>query len=534
MIYEKFNAFIKEKYFKNIGTHVVLSVDHYVIDEFCQVNSISEQQLNEEFRRLFSEHWDFALKNEKFFGLAAIQVYVAHLMEDEHSLIKDISASNYRERLSMYLQINDSALNKFFKTDGDQDKLWGNLKNWAEKNDFNLGLPEKNEGPWSKVRYPLSQSLLNQQDLKYLPNLYRNAGLNPYEQLCLHDFIGLIEKVETNISLQNHLEKIKTRLKENEILLYKQIFEHYSSWDGTIIFEDKIGNRQIKELSNNSDISFLVYNLERQEIQIFNNQSVFSSFSINSPDIFLKIKKHFRMPHNKVLFFTQDDYHGDWVFSRYLVKGEQNLMISTNDEAFEYLAKKIDDNCHIENKLSCVLALFEINENYEPNSSWEKYFSKISNPVKIMNGLKLDRKRWMFQAGPDLFFSKPIDAWVNGERITTTEDSPILSLRYCETGLYILKLRGFSPIRIEIDSPIKEKQEITKGWRISKKPALWEPNSEPFQICGLVNSFSTEQDSNSEIRDWINANVNENKKEHCENNTLITNAINRAKYGIRH
>lgn len=539
MIYEKFNTFIKHEFFcpANKGSHIILSVDRSVIDKFCQENAITEQELRTEFQRLFSEYWNDALENENFFGLAAMQVYVAHLMEDEHDSEKAISARNYRERLIKFLQINESRLSILFRTDEDQDKLWGNLEKWAEKNDYNLGLPAKNEGPWSKVKYPLSQSLLNLQDFKFLPNLYRNVGLRPFEQLYLDDFIGLVEKAENSDFMPNHFCKVKKRLEKdhNEALLYKQMFEHYSDWDGGIIFENESEKRQPREQSNDAQIPFLIYNCERQEIQIFDNQSAPLSHDINSRNILHKIKNHFRLPYREVLFFTKDDYHGDWVFSRYLVKGEQNLIISVIDEAFEYHAKKIDVNCKITIYLSCVITELKIIDDYEPDSFWEKYFPKVPPPVIIKNGLKLDRKRWMYQAGPDLFFFKPVDAWLNGIRITNIEDSPIISLRNYDARIFILKIRGFSPIKIEIDKPSIENSEIKKGWSISKKPRVWKPNSEPFQICGLVNAFTTEHDSNSEIRDWINVNINlPVPEENKNNNRVTTNAINRSKYGIRY
>lgn len=538
MIYSIFNQYIKDRFFNAapIGSHIVLSVDKQIIDDFCDKESTSEHELRKEFQRLFSEHWDFALAEENFFGLAAIQVYVANQMGDEHISDKEISARNYRDRLVQYLNVSLSTLNRFFKTDEDQDKLWGNIKNWAEKNDFILGLPEKNEGPWSKVKYPLSQSLLNQQDLKHLPKLFQSAGLNPFEQFCFDDFMGLVEKAENNIILPNHFTHVKCRLEKLGLdnLLYKQIFEYYSNWDGRIIFEVETDRRQTRKQDYKEQPPSIFYNHESQEIHVFNNQSAFVKISINTRDVFQKIKKHFNPPNKNVLFFIKDEYYGDWKFSRYLVKGEQNLMISTNDEALEYLAKRIDANCQITNKLSCVITILRIGDDYEPNSFWENYFPKVSLPVKIINGLKLNRKQWMYQAGPDLSFSQPIDAWINGERISTTEELPIISLRYCESGLYVLKIRGFIPIRIEIDNPTFENKEISNGWHISKKPALWNPNSEPFQICGLVNSFTSEQASNSEIRDWIDVNTNRFGTTKSQYNDQITNALNRAKNGIRY
>lgn len=533
MIYDDFNTFIRDEFFcsKNKGSHVVLSVDQSIIEKFCNENNTSEQELRKEFQRLFSEHWNYALEDENFFGLAAIQVYVAHQMGEGDGY----TSKMYNPRLTDILKRNDEqSFNIELIYEKYQDQLWLKLKMWCKENGYFIEIPNigKNKGRY--IQYPLSQSLLNQDDLKYLPNLYCNAGLSPFEQFCLDDFWGLVEKAEINVFLPDHFKKVKERLKKdgNEKPLYEQMFEHYSNWDGQIIFEDETEKRIAhKQIFNNED-TLLVFSQEQQEIQIFNNQNVLSRFSINTRDVFQRIKKHIKLPFKNILFFIKDEHYGDWKFSRYLVKGEQNLMISTNDEPLEYHAKRIDANCQITNKLSCVITILRISDDYKPNSFWENYFPKVSLHVKIKNGLKLDRKRWMHQAGPDLIFSKPVDAWVNGEKITTTEESPIISLRYCETGSYVLKLRGFSPIRIEIDNPTFENQEVLNGWHISKKPAVWEPKAEAFQICGLQNSFITEQDSTSEIRNWIDVNTNRTKTTKNLYSNQVTNALKRAKNGI--
>ena len=218
MIYFRFNQYIKDQFFKteNIGSHVVLSVDKHVIDEFCKENEISEQQLKEEFRRLFSESWHFATQAENFFGLTAIQVYVAHSMSEEQINGYYISKSNYRDRLCNFLNITNDQLGRLF--DYYQDNLWNQLENWAIKNHFYLNLPELSFGPWSKVRYPLSQALLNQNDLSYLPNLYVISGLKPFEMISYYDFKGIICKSENSGILTNRFFRLKEKLLKEDNL----------------------------------------------------------------------------------------------------------------------------------------------------------------------------------------------------------------------------------------------------------------------------------------------------------------------------
>ena len=102
MIYSRFNQYIKDQFFKteNIGSHVFLSVDKQVIDDFCKNNSISEQQLKNEFKKVFSERWEIAFQDENFFGLIAIQIYLTHLMGRDDGY----SEKEYNPRLSDFLR----------------------------------------------------------------------------------------------------------------------------------------------------------------------------------------------------------------------------------------------------------------------------------------------------------------------------------------------------------------------------------------------------------------------------------------------
>lgn len=544
MIYSKFNQYIKDQFFKteNIGSHVVLSVDKQVIDEFCLKNSISVQQLKDEFRRLFSESWDEAFKPENFFGLIALQVYVAHLMGE----IGRYSHQMYNPRLSDILRRdNRQAFYIELLYERYQDQLWFELKDWCNEKGFFIEIPKIGKYKGRYIQYPLSQALLNQDDLSKMPILFAHLGIKPANRIGFNDFQYVIREFEPKDILTAHYFKVKSRLQKyrnGELLdlLYRQVFEYYCNWDGEIPefeikqFHGSFNRQELKKMTN-----ILIYN--EQDIQLLDSKySLIEKVEIDTRELFQRIKKHYQLSHPDLIIFRKDDY-GDWIETKYLEAGSNNLIILRNENALIYSFKHINAELKIIPYKYYSIVEIEIPSGFIAEGWLGRYLKEKNKLFSLENGLKLDRKTWMFQAGPDIKFEKIVDASLinleasnNIEKIELLENKLTIKLQSYPPGQYIIAIRHNGKIKFEIKEPTINNFEITKGWQISKRPALWKSSSEPFQICGLVNSFSTEQDSNSEIRDWINANMKEYQKEQNPNKPQITNAINRAKYGIQY
>lgn len=544
MIYTRFNLFIKNRFFRseNRGSHVVLSVDKQVIDEFCQENDITEQQLKDEFRKLFTFNWDEAFKPDNFFGLIALQVYVAHSMGEKDGYSKN----EYNQRLEdilkfSYLPFNIEKLYKDY-----QDSLWGKMKIWCEERGFFIEIPKPRSYSGCYIQYPLSQALLNQYDLDRLPLLFSSNWIKPFHRIDFCEFRNVIKELEPkqkNI-LSTHFFQVKERLQKYRDgllldLLYRQIFEYYCNWGGEIpVFESKqfkvCFNRQ--ELLKSSNI--LIFN--EQNIQVLDYKyNLIETISIDTIDLFHRIKKHYKLFNSEYVFFIKDEYD-DWVETEYLETGSNNLILLGNTNGLIYSFKQHNLESKITSFKYFSTIEIELQQGYEAEGWLGRNLKERNKPCVIVNGLKLDRKTWMFQAGPDIKFEKIVDAWLinsdttnNIEKLKLTINGLIKKFTSYPPGQYVLAIRDYGKIKFEIKEPSNNSSNCTKGWKISKKSALWKSDSEPFQVCGLVNSFSTEQDSNSEIRDWINANMIENQKEQNQINTLIINAINRAKHGIR-
>lgn len=535
MIYSQFNNFIKYKFFNsaNIGAYVVLSVDDQIINDFCTMNNITKIHLETEFKQLFSESWHFATQPENFFGLTAIQVYVAHSMSEEQINGYYISKSNYRDRFCNFLNITNDQLGRLF--DYYQDNLWNQLEDWANKNHFYLNLPVISFGPWSKVRYPLSQALLNQNDLSYLPNLYQISGLKPFETISYSDFKGIIWKSEKPGILTNRFFRLKEKLlkEDNLDLLYRQVFENYCNWEGEA---NELEIRKHNGFNNRETArNILILTNEKSELHIFKNgiNIPIQKFQIDCRDLFQKVSNFYRLYDSDLMFFIKDEDYNDWEISRFLIPGRTNLIICKRDDLLEYLIKRINQNYKINQKRFFSIIEIEIEQDFMPDSICERYFSKQTLPFVVRNGLKLDRKIWMAQAGPDIDFDQKVEAWINGKKIDFSDDNMTVSLRKSDVGTYILKIRNYGPIHFSIQEPEYSESKAVYGWQIDKKGGKWNPDRELFQISGLINKFQGEYTVESEIREWIYLNIGKIKKEHNPNTSQLTNAINRAKYGIR-
>ena len=112
MIYQRFNYYIYD-YFFNLNhsrDEIIMSVDESVINQFQKEYKITNVELQESFKHYFHLNWKYALELNSeipnFFGLIAIQIYIASLMEDDE--VNDFSKNDYNPRLAKYLGIAEN------------------------------------------------------------------------------------------------------------------------------------------------------------------------------------------------------------------------------------------------------------------------------------------------------------------------------------------------------------------------------------------------------------------------------------------
>ncbi len=537
MIYKKFNKFIYNYFFKkeNRGETIVMAVDESVMDEFYRKHNVTEEEFRFKINKEFGYSWYSVLsetqKIPQLFGFIAIQIYVAHLMYDGDGY----TATAYRPRLATFLSIEEKyELKVLFESC--QDKAWKMLRKWAKRNDFILHIPKQKELVWNRryVTYPLSQALLNQEDLNKAPLLFEKVRLKPNEILSFKDFKYLLDKAERRTYLSNHYKNVKERLIrdfQNDDLLKHQLFDFYNyKWDGYYLEELENGKtQQNKRKGNNNNYTVLTKDFKTINVYDDTDNSLKNEILVNQQDLFRKLEKYYTFPNDEISIFIKHKEYGDYIGTRYL---------ETN-KTFILICKKFSEPCSVVNKLDADYVDFsnsyygiyivQISDSSSTHYYWKHLFSLGSKICSLEGGLKLSRKVWMKGAGPTIRFEKKTKVFLNGSKLNIDNNLLYSMLEYPE-GTYVLVFGEFSPERFVIKAPEFVTTELIEaGWKINEKEPYWEITKEIYQISGLSTKFPVKQERAS-VRTWVVAlNSKSNTK---KNSSLVINAIKQSKYGI--
>ncbi|MBF0232529.1 MAG: hypothetical protein HQK65_05755 [Desulfamplus sp.] len=533
--YNGFNIAVYEQYFKDRkGDSVILSIDNHFVNNFCKKNKIKEQDLYKEISIFYTKKM---FKIEKttnsmpnYLGIIAIQIYAAHTMRKG----KQFTATAYNPRLRKLLNINEQKLQNIHE--GIQDNLWKSFEVWCIHNGYMVNIPKPKDGKGRWTQYPLSQALLNQDDLDKLPLLFQKAGLKPFESLSFEDFKIIISNSDENNDLSRNYYRLKDRLEQNNELesLQKQIFTFYLDWDGRLPqVQSSSQNRQTpnKSVSNSH---FLVLdcdfeNIEEHRLIIYDqNEDIKNSFKISDENVFEKIEEAgYRLPHkgNETILFIKSDEYDEWVENRYLEIDKPCLLFFKRSKNLirDYI-HFLDENFKEIHSTQYYL-LYEIIVKAETEiKNFHKFlFSKKNKPYAVKNGLKLSYKSWMFGAGPDFVFQVNCRVWLNGKEKDVSEGC--LSCRGLDAGDYVLKVQSYTPFKFKIVKPLYKTTQGNSGWKLLYKDGIWEPSNHEYQISGL-NCFTPVTNNESVHRQWVNAVLGSRKE---KSKTLVVNALKRLK-----
>ena len=531
MIYKKFNKYIYEHFFnsENFGETIILVVDETLIKDFCEKHKTSKKDLKEEIREKFRFYWNSSFSKKKgipkFLGLIAVQIYEASLMQNE----KKFSAREYNPRLEKYLDVSQSQLQILYSNY--QDKLWHKLETWADESGFNICIPEIGFGAGRYTQYPLSQTLLNQEDLKQIPLLFQNAGLKPDENLSFKSFKKLIKDSDNIIGLPCHYYRIKQRLLEQnkEYLLYLQLFGYFNEkWDG--LYPTEIEKTKSKQNQIERNRTNLIINNDLNEHSVINHDfKCLYKCSIERFDFLNSIRKYYNPFYNELFIFIRDAYYDEWIDCRYLETNHEHIIICKKNSRVESFIHNLDSN-HVRIELKYYLVFkVRIGEKKSKHFYWNSFFNAQPKNYAFEGGLKLSRKTWMLDAGPNIIFFEKTDAWINGERFYFDKNNFEISCNNFEAGTYRLKVKDFAPEKFEIKESNYITQTFNQGWKIDLKNAIWDGAQEDYQFAGLSTWFPKLKEKAS-TQTWIAALTT--KSNNQKNSSTVITAINRAKHGI--
>ncbi len=504
-------------------------VDAFIMNEFYIRFQTSQKELQEEIRQKFRLNWRFSLSKKKgrpkLLGFVAIQIYEAFLMQDEDKF----SAREYNPRLEKYLNVSQNQLQNLYAYY--QDNLWHNLETWANDNEFNLCIPETRQGAGRYTQYPLSQALLNQEDLKKVPFLFQNAGLKPDEYLAFEDFIALIKCSDRNIHLPNHYYRVKEKLFEQnrEQLLFLQLFGFFNNeWNGS--YPDEIKKDRQKNQYIDKSRTYLTISNNLETLKILNQDyECLQECTIEIQNLFKIISKYYNPFHPEILIFIKDKSYDEWIDCRYLEPQNEYIIICMTSSRTVTFIHHLDNN---HTKLpNPYFSIFKVNlsNKISKHFYWKPFFSKKLKNYAFENGLKLSRKTWMFGAAPTIRFFEKTDAWINGKKLHFNNDELNISCRDFEEGIYRLKVRDLPPEKFQIKKPKVIPNIDLQGWQVNKSEASWEHNTERYQIAGLSTWFPITIEKAS-ARAWANAFTQKSGK--IKNSSIVINAIKQSKYDI--
>lgn len=496
------------KYRNSYSTIGTLAIEVIEIENYCKKNSCDLK-----FSEIIEEDWSRLLQNEdnnnpKYFGLIALQCYAASLMENDLTT----SVKDYKTRFNE-ISGNTNELQFIFKEEINgisvQEEIWIKSKRFLSTIGIEINIPKIKSFKGKYIQYPLSQVILNQEDLKEYVSFFIEI-----EKLFDEISFDVFQKYHKNnirrfqFNRRNNLKEDRQE-NENKIKL-KQIFDFYCSENWKVTAELIVTNRISTE-----DPKYILYcnELVETKIQLYNDQYDCIDFS----------RTMFQKSRIKgiVFFKKSDEYANEFDLVNYLENGAEYILVANNDSNLNDL-KIIKEYFKCINLNNEKLEFFKgrIDENRLPSEFIE--LINESYPLKLV-GVKISRKKqYLINFPPKIINDKNKSYRVY----------PEYNIDDVKIGKYQIRVPGYSNLNFEIIENPK-----LNGIVHSKELGL--------KICNL-NIVENDYDAqglyyyeNQQLRQdilninsWINIqNGNSNSKQKMQTNNIILKALTQYKNG---
>ncbi len=390
----------------------------------------------DDFKEINCQSWSYLLEEKEgvpqYFGLVALQCLAAFKMQKND----DISASNFRDHFAELIGIDDVNKINFFCAEifdnsyRVQEKIWFSAKEFLEKKNIILDIPEVGEKAGRYTRFPKSQIVLNYEDLKEY-NSFFTAISNEFESVFFQDFkkhyLNEISNFKNNFSRENNI-KNDNQWSEIELKIkLKQIFDFYCSEDWMINNENLSCKNII--LNKNYIIKFslsalLLYDEYYNELD-----------SLNS----LIMKKRF------MIFKENKNYPNEYESVNSISLNDNNILLIYKSAANQ---KEIRDSNNVflpldyENEKHNIL-IFEIrNSDTLPDFLKNKLISDY--PIELKGFKVSGEKKYFVNHPPKIHLKEDIHyhIYYNNKRIDKDEMNRV--------GKYTIKINGYSNYNFEL------------------------------------------------------------------------------------
>lgn len=539
--YPVFNRFVFESFFgvETAGNYVTLCVDEKCLQDFCRQENLTLEDFYRDIEHsvLFRKDWEWVDKEAKeeipfFFGLIALQVFAAYQMREGEVTDKTVTERAYNERLKELLKIPDTnQLQKLYSCY--QESIWKKLKAWTEERQILIRIPEPKNGYGRFVQYPLSQALLNRNDLEHLPFVFQRRGLQADEELNFSDFKALLgESMESDL-LPRHFYRVKSQLKANgeEEALWRQMFAYYTQWDGEIPEENKREYKSVPKKERQSEYFRKYWVIDEHfsslTLRKNNDSEIMLDIALDDPQLWDKISQYVSLSENGQICFSRDKIYNDWVECRYFTEGEEGLILS---RSMLFMQDVVQPEYRIEKVANERYFLYQvlIFSKEVCEGRFKNYFSASGTEIEFMGGLRIGRKTWMEGAGPLIRVANNRRIWLNGKRMIPDEEGRLF-FTLLSSGDYTLVVEDHTPLRFCISEPALQKEYVNMGWKISADiPPFLYPANDWTMLGMCMNKYSMLKQE-SVYRSWLDAIIN-NKPWRYSSPIMITQ-FNRCKYG---
>jgi hypothetical protein len=496
------------KYRNSYSTIGTLAIEVIEIENYCIKNSCDLK-----FPEIIDQNWSKLLLEEdknkpRYFGLMALQCYAASLMEKDDD--NKIRVNDYQKRFIEVSGIKDiPELQNISREKHNnitiQEKIWIEAQKFLKLEKIDISIPKLKNFKNKYIQFPLSQVVLNQEDLKEYYDLFILIE-RVFEVLSFNDFKIFFKnhKIKCDFKRKNNLKNDRSQ-NENNIKL-KQIFDFYCSENWKVIAESLVTNKISIEVPK----YILYYNeLAEIKIQLYNDHY----------DSIVFPKTMFQKSRIKgiVFFKKSDEYANEFDLVNYLENGAEYILVANNDS-------NLNDLKIIKEYFKCInlnnerLEFFKgkIDENRLPSE-----FIELINepyPLKLL-GVKISRKKqYLISFPPKIINDKNKDYRVY----------PEYNINDVKVGVYQIRVPGYSNLNFEIIENPKLKEIIhlkEVGLKISNLNIV----KNEYDIQGL-HYFENQQikEESLNINNWIDIQIRKTK---IEASNIILKALIQSNYG---
>lgn len=487
MTYKDFNKQALNFYLSRASSSFfTFSIDHSELSAIVSDNNIPK------FKRLDSD-WTLLLREEdgipQYFGLIALQCYAGTLMEDDNF----ISDRVYNARLLQVLQLTNVEAQTLYK-DGNPDEtaqelIWFAAKDYLFANyGLKLSIPERRIFSRRYVQYPLSQVLLNNEDLKQFTSFFSEHFI-PLENIPFDFFKERLWKWIPGRISSKCLKRLSEEDKTEKCL--EQIFNYYQRWEGNIY------NKGIPEqIRPNNHLDKKSYK-PRVLLSIFEETPKFllDNMEISANEI-LQINNYFYFHKGIMLFNPIEDYDDDYEDSRFLIKTNDDCYILIDPLSDKALFSYLQSHSVGMNYLQSGIWLFRFKFENPLVDCLDRYVYTI-NPVQLYSGIKLKyNNTFLTGFGPSIEYTKPYQIFHNSRPIQYEPETAM-------PGQYLIRTSNHRDFIFHIvDSP-KDTFVFNRniGWNLANLSVSANPSMEGY----MIKAFSSNKTHS--IRKWIDIQI---------------------------